>query len=89
MSIEKYVILRMDYNLKNIETERRNIVPRKNLKEARQKAGMTQQQKADELGISIRYYLNIEVGSRTGDFTLWDMLEDITGIHQRTLLEIS
>ena len=62
---------------------------RKNLKEARQKAGMTQQQMADELDISLRYYQNIETGDRTGDFTLWDTLEDITGIHQRVLREIS
>ena len=61
---------------------------RKNLKEARQKAGMTQQQMADKLKISLRYYQNIEAGSRTGDFTLWDTLEDITGIHQRKLREI-
>lgn len=62
---------------------------RKNLKEARRKAGMTQQQMADKLGISLRYYQNIETGDRTGDFTLWDMLEDITGIHQRILRVIS
>lgn len=62
---------------------------RKNLKEARQKAGMTQQQMADKLGISLRYYQNIEEGSRTGGFALWDALEDITGIHQRVLREIS
>lgn len=62
---------------------------RKNLKEARRKAGMTQQQMADRLDISLRYYQNIEAGSRTGDFTLWDALEDITGIHQRILREIS
>ena len=61
---------------------------RKNLKEARRKAGMTQQQMADKLKISLRYYQNIEAGSRTGDFTLWDTLEDITGIHQRKLREI-
>ena len=61
---------------------------RKNLKEDRQKAGMTQQQMADKLKISLRYYQNIEAGSRTGDFTLWDTLEDITGIHQRKLREI-
>ena len=60
---------------------------RKNLKEARQKAGMTLQQMADKLGISLRYYQNIEDGSRTGDFALWDRLEDITGIHQRILRE--
>ena len=62
---------------------------RKNLKEARQKAGMTQQQMADKLEISLRYYQNIESGSRTGDFGIWDTLEDITGIHQRILREIS
>ena len=60
---------------------------RKNLKEARKKAGMTQQQMADALGISLRYYQNIEAGDRTGDFQLWDMLEDITGVHQRILRE--
>lgn len=62
---------------------------RKNLKEARQKAGMTQQEMADELEISLRYYQNIEAGDRTGDFILWDTLEDITGIHQRVLRELS
>ncbi len=62
---------------------------RKNLKEARKAAGMTQQQMADKLDISLRYYQNIETGDRTGDFTLWDMLEDITGIHQRVLRELS
>lgn len=62
---------------------------RKNLKEARKKAGLTQQAMADKLGISLVYYQKIEAGNRTGDFTLWDMLEDITGIHQRRLREIS
>ena len=62
---------------------------RQKLKEARKKAGMTQQQMADKLEISLRYYQNIESGSRTGDFVIWDTLEDITGIHQRILREIS
>lgn len=61
---------------------------RKNLKEARKKAGMTQQQMADRLNIGLRYYQHIEAGDRTGDFTLWDILEDITGVHQRILREI-
>lgn len=60
---------------------------RKNLKEARQRAGMTQQQMADRLEISLRHYQFIESGDRTGDFTLWDSLEDLLGIHQRTLRE--
>lgn len=58
---------------------------RKNLKEARKAAGLTQQAMADKLGISLRYYQQIEAGDRTGDFEIWDNLEDITGIHQRIL----
>lgn len=61
---------------------------RENLKKARQTAGMTQQQVADKLGISLNYYQKIEAGDRTGDFTIWDTLEDITGIHQRILREM-
>lgn len=62
---------------------------RKRLKEARQRAGMTQQKMADKLKISLRYYQNMEAGDRTGDVALWDKLEDITGIHQRVLRELS
>lgn len=62
---------------------------RENLKKARQSVGMTQQQMADRLNISLRYYQNIENGNRIGNFDIWDGLEDITGIHQRKLREIS
>lgn len=62
---------------------------RENLKAARKAAGFTQQQMADKLEISLRYYQNIEKGDRTGDFVIWDELEDITGIHQRILRELS
>lgn len=58
---------------------------RRNLKEARQKAGMTQQQIADRLEISLRYYQNLEQGTRTGDFEIWDNLEDLFNLHQREL----
>ncbi len=61
---------------------------RENLKKARRDAGMTQKQVAKYLGISERYYQHIEAGRRTGDFTLWDMLEDLFKIHQRELREI-
>ena len=61
---------------------------RKQLKEARMRAGLTQQQMAEKLYISLVYYQKIEAGERTGDFTIWDRLEDITGIHQRILREI-
>ncbi len=60
---------------------------RKNLKEARQKAGMTQREVAEKLSIHERYYQHIEVGQRTGNFVIWDMLEDLFKIHQRILRE--
>lgn len=60
-----------------------------NLKRARKTKGMTQQEVADRLGISLRYYQNIEAGDRIGDFEIWDSLEDLFNIHQRTLREIS
>lgn len=62
---------------------------RENLKMARTAAGLTQQAMAEELGISLRYYQQIEAGDRTGNFAIWDDLEDITGIHQRILREIN
>lgn len=65
------------------------IVMREILKNARKSKGMTQQEVADCLGISLRYYQNIEAGKRTGDFEIWDCLEDLFNIHQRKLREIS
>ena len=62
---------------------------RKQLKEDRMRAGLTQQQMAEKLDISLRYYKNIEAGERSGDVTLCDELEDLTGIHQRILRENS
>lgn len=57
------------------------------LKSARKAKGMTQQQVADKIEISLRYYQQIEVGDRTGDFRVWDELEDLFNIHQRVLRE--
>ena len=62
---------------------------RKNLKAARKAHGWTQQELADKLGISLRYYRFIESGERDGDFAIWDALEDIFAIHQRVLREFS
>ena len=61
---------------------------RKNLKEARQQAGMTQKQVAEYLGISERYYKFMESGQTTGNVKLWDKLEDLFNVHQRFLREI-
>lgn len=60
---------------------------RENLRRARLAKGVTQQQVADALGISLRYYQKIEKGDRTGDFEIWDALEDMFGEHQRALRE--
>lgn len=62
---------------------------RENLKKARREAGMTQQQVADKLDIGLRYYKSLESGERLGGIELWDALEDLFKIHQRTLREIS
>lgn len=61
---------------------------RENLRNARKSAGMTQQAVADHLGISLVYYQKIEQGARTGDFDIWDSLEDLFNVHQRKLREI-
>lgn len=60
-----------------------------NLQRARKAKGLTQQQTADKLNISLRYYQQIEQGTRTGSFDIWDTLEDVTGVHQRILREIN
>lgn len=62
---------------------------RKNLKEARRKAGMTQKEVAEHLGMTERAYQKIEYGTRIGKIENWDKLEDLFGIHQRKLREIS
>ena len=62
---------------------------RANLKKARADAGLTQEQMAEKLGISVIHYQKIEQGERTGSFPIWDSLEDITGVHQRKLREIA
>ena len=62
---------------------------RDKLKKARVQAGMTQQQMAEYLHVSLVYYQKNEAGTRTGDFEIWDALEDITGIHQRELRMLS
>ena len=60
---------------------------RVNLREARTKLGYTQERMSEAVGISHIYYQKIEEGTRTGNFEIWDKLEDITGIHQRKLRE--
>ena len=61
---------------------------RENLKRVRKEKGLTQQAVADYLGVSLVYYQKIEQGTRTGDFDIWDSLEDLFKVHQRKLREI-
>lgn len=61
---------------------------RNNLKEARRKAGMTQKQVAEYLGISESQYQKIEYGKVMGKIAMWDILEDLFNVHQRLLREI-
>ena len=58
---------------------------RTNLKEARQKAGMTQKQVAEYLGIGERRYQDIEYGKTLGSIKHWDALEDLFQVPQRQL----
>lgn len=62
---------------------------REKLKEARQKAGMTQKQVAEYLGMTERAYQRIESGERIGTIETWDLLEDLFVINQRRLRQIS
>ncbi len=62
---------------------------RENLKAARKAKGLTQQAMADKLGVGLRHYQKIESGDTNGSFEIWDALEDLLGIHQRILREVS
>ena len=62
-------------------------MPRNNLKTARRAAGLTQQAVADKVGLSLREYHRIERGEIIGSIAVWDALEDMLGVNQRTLRE--
>lgn len=62
---------------------------RQNLKDGRRRLNLTQQEMADKLGVGLRHYQKIESGDSNGSFEIWDALEDLLGVHQRTLREIA
>lgn len=62
---------------------------RRNLQAARKAKGMTQQDMADYLEIGLRHYQKLEYADLNGPFEVWDALEDLLGVHQRILREIS
>lgn len=59
------------------------------LRKARKEKGLTQQAVADLLDIGLRHYQKIEYAELNGSFEVWDALEDLLGVHQRKLREIS
>lgn len=62
---------------------------RDNLRKCRNEKGMSQKEVAKYLGISERGYKFIEYGERTGNFEIWDKLEDLFSVHQRILRQCS
>ena len=58
---------------------------RETLRKARLDKGLTQQQVADYLGITLRSYQDIEYCKNLGSIHVWDALEDLFGVHQRKL----
>lgn len=62
---------------------------RENLKKERKEKGLTQQNVADQLGLSLRQYQRIELGQAYGTYEMWDKLEDLFNVHQRKLREVS
>ena len=55
------------------------------LNKTRKEKGISATQMAARLGITRRYYLQLESGHRIGTPAIWDSIEDIIGINQRTL----
>lgn len=71
-----------------MQTRKEGAMAREVLKAARKGAGMTQQQVADHLGTGLRYYQDIEAGKVIGGVWIWDVLEDLFGVHQRRLRQL-
>lgn len=57
------------------------------LKQARERAGFTQEQMAKILGVTVRAYQFIESGDSDSRPKLWDRLEDLFNVDQRELRE--
>ena len=62
---------------------------REKLKVSRKSLKLTQQQTAEKIGVSLRYYQKVESGEAIGSVKLWDALEDLLGVSQQSLRVIS
>lgn len=58
---------------------------RENLKNVRRAAGLTAQQVADQVGVTLRHYRKLESGDTLGSVLIWDALEDLFEVNQRFL----
>lgn len=58
---------------------------RENLKNARKAAGLTAQQTAEKICVTLRHYRKLESGDTLGSVTVWDALEDLFNLNQRFL----
>ena len=55
------------------------------LNRIRKQKGYSASEMAKAIGISMRYYQQLESGIRKGSVDVWDALEDFLGVNQRIL----
>lgn len=58
---------------------------RRRLKQERMAMKMTARQVADHIGVTLRHYRKLESGDTLGSVLVWDALEDLFQVNQRTL----
>lgn len=59
-----------------------------NLKKIRIEHNLTQRQLADKVGLEQSQISNLETGRRLGSVTIWDRLEKVLNVDQRTLRQV-
>ena len=62
---------------------------RQRLKNERLAAKLKQKQIAELVGIKQRHYQHLEAGTREGRAYIWDALEALFGVDQKTLREVT
>ena len=77
------------FNSRKIIHENISLKMRLNLLDARQQKGLTQTQIALQIGISCRTYQKMEAGAQSGHYKTWDALEQLLGVQQQKLREVT
>jgi transcriptional regulator with XRE-family HTH domain len=62
---------------------------RQTLKQSRKKAGKTQKEVAEIIGISEIHYRTIESATREGKGYIWDRLQDLFKVDQKELRKVT